>query len=321
MKISTLLSLAAFLCLIWAVEWIVGVPVPDDEGSSSKNSTQDQPTSDHQQGFPFRESNDSSHYIVVDDMVITRDPSRAGMVNAAWPNGEVPYSMAMTLTPQQRPMILQAMNELSAISCIKFRPATREDTYNIEFRNDPMNQGCSSYVGWQNRKNQPVQLSTMCSKGNAIHEVLHALGFFHEQTRDDRDEYVQIKFENISPGFENNFKKDGELYPDAETSYFDVPYNYDSIMHYGKTYFSKNGANTIEVLNNPDAVGRGDNVGQRDFISEGDMQMLRQKYDCPDVPEEPETGAPDEGEATTAKPTTKNPMCQYQPSLPMCKRK
>lgn len=48
-------------------------------------------------------------------------------------------------------------------------------------------------------------------------------------------------------GFENNFKKDSELYPNAETGYFGVPYNYDSIMHYGKTYFSRNGQNTIDV--------------------------------------------------------------------------
>ncbi|ODM90479.1 Astacin-like metalloendopeptidase [Orchesella cincta] len=162
----------------------------------------------------------------------------------------------------------------------------------------------------------------MCSKGNAIHEILHALGFFHEQTVMIGIVYV-VNFQNISPGFENNFKKDGELYPDAETSYFDVPYNYDSIMHYGKTYFSKNGANTIDVLNNPDAAGNGDNIGQRDFISEGDMVMLRTKYDCPEVPEtEPTEAAEGEGEnISSTKPTTKNPMCQYQPSLPMCKTK
>lgn len=64
--------------------------------------------------------------------------------------------------------------------------------------------------------------------------------------------FINILFKNncivvFILGFENNFKKDGELYPNAETGYFGVPYNYDSIMHYGKTYFSRNGQNTIDV--------------------------------------------------------------------------
>lgn len=64
--------------------------------------------------------------------------------------------------------------------------------------------------------------------------------------------FINILFKNncivvFIVGFENNFKKDGELYPNAETGYFGVPYNYDSIMHYGKTYFSRNGQNTIDV--------------------------------------------------------------------------
>lgn len=32
------------------------------------------------------------------------------------------------------------------------------------------------------------------------HEVLHALGFHHEQVRSDRDQYVQILYQNILSG-------------------------------------------------------------------------------------------------------------------------
>jgi len=37
-------------------------------------------------------------------------------------------------------------------------------------------------------------------EGRSIHELLHALGIFHEQSRADRDQYIDVKFENIIPG-------------------------------------------------------------------------------------------------------------------------
>lgn len=57
--------------------------------------------------------------------------------------------------PNQRTQIMDAMKELTAVSCVKFRPMKKDDTYNVEFKNDPLGGGgCSSFVGWQNRKNQ-----------------------------------------------------------------------------------------------------------------------------------------------------------------------
>jgi hypothetical protein len=38
----------------------------------------------------------------------------------------------------------------------------------------------------------------MVLSGRAMHEILHALGLFHEQSRNDRDRFVKVVWENVS---------------------------------------------------------------------------------------------------------------------------
>lgn len=79
-----------------------------------------------------------------------------------------------------------------------------------------------------------------CGTGTTIHEIGHAVGLLHEQTRVDRDDYVVVNYANIQPGKSSNFDKH------SVTSAADHgPYDFESIMHYDSYAFSSNGHPTI----------------------------------------------------------------------------
>ena len=55
-----------------------------------------------------------------------------------------------------------------------------------------------------------VSLDQGCLHVNlVVHELMHAAGFFHEQSRTDRDDHIIINWSNINRGFERNFEKLG----------------------------------------------------------------------------------------------------------------
>ena len=60
---------------------------------------------------------------------------------------------------------------------------------------------------------------------------MHAIGFYHEHSRVDRDEYVKVQYNNIKRKKWNNFKKQ------TESHSYGLKYDYHSIMHYPHNIF------------------------------------------------------------------------------------
>jgi len=199
------------------------------------------------------------------DEVLAEDPADGVQTRAAvhsigsyrWPGARVPYVFDDDLSTPLRQATTEAMDHWEAHTPFRFEQRNGEADYVVikPFAGNV----CKAEVGRQGGA-QTVELSTGCGKAQIIHELGHTVGFYHEQSRLDRDQYVTIHWENISDGNDDQFwtyYQRGRDGADAEA------YDYASVMHYSRYAFSKNGEPTIDskpvgiALGN-DELSRGD---------------------------------------------------------------
>jgi hypothetical protein len=193
-----------------------------------------------------------------------------------WPGGVVPYSIDPKLPTPSRVTDAIAVWNTKLAGYIHLIPRTAETAY-VNF---VPGSGCSSYVGYVHSAAEPITLDTSCSTGNAIHEIGHVLGLWHEQTRNDRDTYILVHTANIDPAYAFNFSKVGASGQSIGA------YDYGSIMHYGSTAFSINGQPTITT------IPAGIPIGQRSGLSAGDIAAIQFLYNTGGSPPPPPPPSP-----------------------------
>lgn len=136
--------------------------------------------------------------------------------------------------------IKRVIDDYHKKTCVRFRPYKIGDVNYVIVKGDQ--NGCWSYVGKQNNGQVVNFQNPECLRtGTIIHEFLHVLGFYHQQSSFDRDDWIHVNWDNIRPGKENNFQK----YDEKRITDYGIGYDYESVMHYGATAFSKNGKKTI----------------------------------------------------------------------------
>jgi len=188
----------------------------------------------------------------------------------------IPYEFGPSAGYFTKSSVEKAFKDLAKSTCIRFRPKKGTDRDYMSFEKKS---GCFSHVGKKRYGGkQTVSIGYGCEfKSIALHEILHALGIFHEQSRPDRDQYVEIQWDNIMKGKKHNFQKEKK----AET--FGIPYDYRSLMHYGKYDFSK--LPPFKSVMKPLKGGFFQLLGQfsgiHGHMTKLDIQLVNRMYNCP----------------------------------------
>ncbi|CAG2119420.1 unnamed protein product [Medioppia subpectinata] len=193
-----------------------------------------------------------------------------------WDYGVIPYEIEANFSGDHRALFKQAMRHWENHTCVKFVERSLDHPNYIVFTERPC--GCCSFVGKRGNGPQAISIGKNCDKfGIVVHELGHVVGFWHEHTRPDRDDNVQIVTKNIMSGQEYNFNKLTE----EEVNSLGLNYDFDSIMHYARNTFSKSTyLDTILPQHDPTLNVRPE-IGQRVRLSKGDIAQTKMLYRCP----------------------------------------
>lgn len=202
-----------------------------------------------------------------------------------WPSGVVPYSFSSNVTTANRNLMLAAMAEWESLANVDFIPRNGHTNY-IFIASATFN--ASEWVGMLGGRHR-IWITSWNTHGTLVHELGHALGYWHEQSRVDRGAFVSINFGNVS----QTACEDTNGNPAPCDSQFEIrdfggehgPYDFGSVMHYNACAFSTCGicftndpnCRTITVLGNNAAQWQG-GIGQRAGASYWDGRIMSFLY-------------------------------------------
>uniref|UniRef100_A0A0N5B599 Zinc metalloproteinase n=1 Tax=Strongyloides papillosus TaxID=174720 RepID=A0A0N5B599_STREA len=167
-------------------------------------------------------------------------------------------------------MIIDSLNKIASESCISFEYLPSSFTGpGLRFYRGV---GCWSWLGKIDDKNpQDVSLGVGCDAIGVIqHEIFHALGIIHEQSRPDRDRFLEIHNENYTPDKATNFYR----YSYGSVDNYGIVYDYGSVMQYNGKSFSSNGGKTMIPKMSFFENAMGQSVGYTHY----DLKLLNTYY-------------------------------------------
>lgn len=159
----------------------------------------------------------------------------------SWKAGEIAFSIDPQLpNPERVHKVIAYFNHYTPVRLVPYtnqRDSIVFSPTDVEL--------CLSYVG-RIGGHQPIYLDYRCGEKEIIHELMHALGFIHEHSRPDRDQYVRVNWDKIEEDKQSQFEAAPASMAEPHKG---RPFDYQSVMIYDPTDFAKQrGDHTLESL-------------------------------------------------------------------------
>lgn len=190
--------------------------------------------------------------------------------------GIVPFEFDPNVTAANQSAMTSAMAVLENVANVDFQPCANNFCPAVanNFVHIANSTGNNSNVGMIGGE-QFINILNWGPQFTIVHELLHCLGFHHEQSRSDRNSFIQINCDNVTGGCA------GSIY-NTNFSLLGVPtygsYDFDSVMHYGECSFTNgsncpaDGTRTIVVL--PPNQNQQTLIGQTTHLSSLDRALV-----------------------------------------------
>lgn len=179
-----------------------------------------------------------------------------------WPMNIVPYEIDPALIAEP---IRKAIEAINGQTNIRFIERHNENDY-VYFR-FTHEKKCLSYLGKIGGEQDILLNPEECQFGKILHEMLHAIGFIHEHSREDRDKYVNIHWDQIKEGAKIQFQKlSAEVWPPSDS------FDFESLLLYP--------SNAFQIGDHPTISKKDGAVFEvnRAKLSSGDIQKINHIY-------------------------------------------
>lgn len=191
----------------------------------------------------------------------------------------VPYTIPKKFSKDNRKALANVIAEYKENTCVRLvKRSSEKDYVHIQTTDS----GCFVWTIGNTGGKQVLNDGASCSWGNMVHEFMHKLGFYHEQTRPDRDKFITINWDNLAKHEKKQGVSKGKWASQFKActgrgcKVSTTNYDYGSIMHYSPYMGGYQVMKAKSNCPNPPCKIK----YQRSRLSKLDIQGINKVYGC-----------------------------------------